>query len=199
MKDPTYLKNFVLILAACLSIVLAVVNPDTEISAMLYGIYTISLFMLAFSAAVLAPGNGLEDPTFMNRIIAMLPIMPLCVFTLILFIIHIGQSSIELDILKPTKYEIPNSFVVIKVINVLFYMCALVCIWKYLNYFDDIASSKTKYSNNPEKANKKVEDLQCQSFNLGSFTVFFSTCAGISTMFMYAILKYFSTDGFTGM
>ena len=120
MKDPTYLKNFVLILAACLSIVLAVVNPDTEISAMLYGIYTISLFMLAFSAAVLAPGNGLEDPTFMNRILAMLPIMPLCVFTLILFIIHIGQSSIELDILKPTKYEIPNSFVVIKVINVLF-------------------------------------------------------------------------------
>ena len=44
MKDPTYLKNFVLILAACLSIVLAVVNPDTEISAMLYGIYTVSLF-----------------------------------------------------------------------------------------------------------------------------------------------------------
>lgn len=193
MKDPTYLKNFVLILAACLSIVLAVVNPDTEISTMLYGIYTVSLFMLAFSAAVLAPGNGLEDPTFINRILAMLPIMPLCVFTLILFIMHIdNKSSIE-------SSDVPNSFVVIKVINVLFYIAALVCIWKYLNYFDEIASSKSKYSNKPEKAKSVVENLQCQSFNLSAFTVFFSTCAGISTMFMYTILKYFSTDGFRGM
>jgi hypothetical protein len=193
MKDPTYLKNFVLILAACLSIVLAVVNPDTEISAMLYGIYTVSLFLLAFSAAVLAPGSGLEDPTFINRILAMLPIMPLCIFTLILFIMHIDNSN-SID-----SGEIPESFVVIKVINVLFYICALVCIWKYLTYFDEIASTKTKYSTNPEKAKSIVENLQCQSFNLSSFTVFFSTCAGISTMFMYAILKYFSTDGFRGM
>lgn len=193
MKDPSYLKNFVLILAACLSIVLSVVNPDTEVSAMLYGIYTVSLFMLAFSAAVLAPGTGLEEPTFINRILAMLPLMPLCIFTLILFIMHIDNKGI-ID-----SGEIPESFVVIKVINVLFYICALVCIWKYLSYFDEIAYSKSKYRNNGIKAKDIVENLKCSSFNMSAFTVLFSACAGISTMFMYAVLKYFSTDGFRGM
>ena len=120
MKDPTYLKNICLIIAASLSIVLSVVNPDAEVSTMLYGIYTVSLFLLAFSASVLAPGPGLENPSFLNRIIAMLPIMPLCIFTLILFIMHIdNKSSIE-------SSQVPNSFIVIKVINVLFYICALV-------------------------------------------------------------------------
>ena len=44
-----------------------------------------------------------------------------------------------------------------------------------------------------------VEGLKCQSFNLSAFTVLFSACAGVSTMFMYTVLKYFSTDGFRGM
>lgn len=193
MKDPTYLKNICLIIAASLSIVLSVVNPDAEVSTMLYGIYTVSLFLLAFSASVLAPGPGLENPSFLNRILAMLPIMPLCIFTLILFIMHIdNKSSIE-------SSQVPNSFIVIKVINVLFYICALVCIWKYLDYFDDIAASKVKYGNRLDKARTVVEGLKCQSFNLSAFTVLFSACAGVSTMFMYTVLKYFSTDGFRGM
>ena len=51
--------------------------------------------------------------------------------------------------------------------------------------------------NNKGNIKQRVESLKCQSFNMSSFIILFSTCAGISTMFMYSILKYFSTDGFS--
>ena len=192
IADPSYLKNICLILAASLSIVLSVVNPSTESSTILYGIFSVSLFLLAISASILAPGSeGLEPPSFLDRVLAMLPIMPLCIFTLLLFIMHIEQSdAISSD-------NVPNSFVSVKVINVLFYICALVCIWKYLEFFEKIIKGKKKYNNNPNKAELIVDEMKCQSFNMGAFTDLFSTCAGISTLFMYAILKYFTTDGFT--
>lgn len=191
LAEPSYIKNFFLIVAASLSIVLSVINPDTDASTVLYGIFTISLFLIAISAAMLAPGDGLEDPTFINRIQSMLPILPICVFTLFLFIMHIEQSdTISSD-------NVPDNFIAVKVINVLFYICTLVCIWKYLEYFEKIISDKLKFNNNPGKARDRIESLKCQSFNMSSFIVLFSTCAGISTMFMYSILKYFSTDGFS--
>jgi hypothetical protein len=191
LSDPSYIKNFFLIVAASLSIVLSIINPDTDTSTVLYGIFTISLFLLTITAAMLAPGDGLEDATFIDRIIAMLPIIPLCVFTLILFIMHIEQSD------NLNSNNMPETFIAVKVINVLFYICALVCIWKYLEFFEKIASDKIKFSNNPGKAKDSVTSLKCKSFNMSAFTVLFSTCAGISTMFMYSIIKYFSTDGFS--
>ena len=189
IADPSYLKNICLIVAASLSIVLSVVDPDTDSSTILYGIYCISLFLLAISASILTPGPGVESPSFIDRITAMLPIMPLCIFTLLLFIMHIENSDIM------SSGNVPDNFVAVKVINVLFYICALVCIWKYLDFFEKIIKEKTK----KDKTNvlSIIQQFKCQSFNMGAFTVLFSTCAGISTIFMYAILKYFITDGFT--
>ena len=101
---------------------------------------------------------------------------------------HIEQSdTISSD-------NVPENFIAVKVINVLFYICTLVCIWKYLEYFEKIQSD---INNNKGNIKQRVESLKCQSFNMSSFIILFSTCAGISTMFMYSILKYFSTDGFS--
>ena len=77
LAEPSYIKNFFLIVAASLSIVLSVINPDTDASTVLYGIFTISLFLIAITAAMLAPGDGLEDATFIDRILYMLPILPI--------------------------------------------------------------------------------------------------------------------------
>jgi len=175
------LQNFFLIVAASISAVVTFFSTSNA-RAGLYGLFSMSLFALAFISMGNVPTMGEQsDLGFFERLKHSLPIFPICILTFVLYIIQIEHK----DILEGNNF--PESYQVIKILNFIFYIIALLFIATYL-----------------DKSNKMMKLDDISRFNnekialgtSGAIVVFFSTCAGISTAFMYVVLKYFTTDGY---
>lgn len=177
------LQNFFIVVAASISATIAFSGTNTTSTTTLYGLYCLSIFALLFIAMGNVPIWGTVTPSFIERITHAAPILPIAILTFVLFVLQLENSELL------ASDNIPDSYLTIKVINFIFYIIALLLIYSYLD--------KTKrikmFIKNEVDFNK---ELNCLGTS-GALVVLFSACAGISTFFMYVVLKYLTTDGFT--
>lgn len=178
------LQNFFLIVAASISAVVTFASTSNA-KAGLYGLFSMSLFALAFISMGNVP-TLLEERqiTFLQRITHALPIFPICILAFVLYIIQLEHK----DILEGKN--LPQSYEVIKILNFIFYIIALLFVASYL----DKSNQMMKIKDENIFKNEQI----CLGTS-GAIVVFFSVCAGISTSFMYVVLKYFTTDGYRNL
>lgn len=175
------LQNFFLVVAASISAVVTFISTSNAKPG-LYGLFSMSLFALAFISMGNVPTLGDQsDVGFFQRIRHSLPIFPICILTFVLYIIQVEHS----DVLEGDNF--PQTYEVIKILNFIFYIIALLFVASYLDKSNKMMNIKDE----PTFKNEQI----CLGTS-GAIVVFFSTCAGISTAFMYVVLKYFTTDGY---
>jgi len=176
------IQNFAIFFAISLSVV-TTIYPD--INSVYYALYTFSLFIIAFVSMGTAPGPwaGIDKPSIMDMLLHSLPIIPICIITLVLFIIEVNNE----DIMSSDSVT-PESYTIVKTVNLVFYIITLVMIYSYLEESKKIKGAKTEASYNSKKI--------CLG-STGAAIVFFSSLSAVCTFFMYTIINFFKTDGFT--
>ena len=140
-------------------------------------------------ALIQAPiiGDQSRELTFSDMITKIYFILPLIPITLLCLFMTIFENNYQDLINSDTK---PDSYEIIKNINLILFIIVLIVIYSYLKSFEPLKNNLSDVDFNKKST--------CTSSS-ASVIYLFTTLTYISSGFMYVILKYFSTDGYTNL
>tara|TARA_B100000902_G_C26934168_1_gene727813 strand:- start:38 stop:619 length:582 start_codon:yes stop_codon:yes gene_type:complete len=188
-KSLNEIMKFVLITIASVVSVITFAAPQQNVRQSLFVFLTSLLVLTTVIALIQAPiiGDQSRELTFSDMITKIYFILPLIPITLLCLFMTIFENDYQNLINSDTK---PDSYEIIKNINLILFIIVLIVIYSYLKSFEPLKNNLSDVDFNKKST--------CTSSS-ASVIYLFTTLTYISSGFMYVILKYFSTDGYTNL